>query len=72
MLNGAVIGRHCLVGAGAVVTEGNVFPDSSLIIGAPAKVVRELTAEQIAGLKRAAQGYIDRRERYKTGLVRIG
>ena len=72
VLNGAVIGRHCRVGAGAVVTEGNVFPDSSLIIGAPAKVVRELTAEQIAGLKRAAQGYIDRRERYKTGLVRIG
>jgi carbonic anhydrase/acetyltransferase-like protein (isoleucine patch superfamily) len=72
VLNGAVIGRHCLVGAGAVVTEGKVFPDNSLVLGAPAKVVRELTAEQIAGLKCAAQSYIDRRERYKTGLVRIG
>ncbi len=72
VLNGAVIGRNCLVGAGAIVTEGKVFPDNSLILGAPAKVVRELTEEQIAGLKRAAQSYVDRRERYKTSLVRIG
>ncbi|MBA5819456.1 gamma carbonic anhydrase family protein, partial [Escherichia coli] len=45
VLNGAVIGRNCLVGAGAVVTEGKTFPDNSLILGAPAKVVRELSAE---------------------------
>jgi carbonic anhydrase/acetyltransferase-like protein (isoleucine patch superfamily) len=72
VLNGAVIGRNCLVGAGAVVTEGKVFPDNSLILGAPAKVVRELSDEQISGLKRAAQSYVDRRERYKNRLVRIG
>jgi carbonic anhydrase/acetyltransferase-like protein (isoleucine patch superfamily) len=72
ILNGAVIGRNCLVGAGAVVTEGKVFPDNSLILGAPARVARQLTEEQIAGLKRAAQSYVDRRERYKTNLVRIG
>lgn len=72
VLNGAVIGRNCLVGAGAVVTEGKVFPDNSLILGAPARVARELTAEQIAGLKRAAKSYVDRREHYKANLLRIG
>jgi carbonic anhydrase/acetyltransferase-like protein (isoleucine patch superfamily) len=43
--------RNCLVGAGALVTEGKEFPDGSMIIGAPAKVVRELTPEQIEGLR---------------------
>ncbi len=48
VLNAAVIGRGCLVGAGAVVTERKVFADGTLILGAPAKVVRELTAEERA------------------------
>ena len=72
VLNGAVIGRNCLVGAGAVVTEGKVFPDNSLILGAPAKVVRELTEADIAGLKRNAQVYAERRDYFKAQLVRIG
>ena len=42
VLNGAKIGRNCIVGAGSVVTEGKEFPDNSLIIGSPAKVVRTL------------------------------
>src|SRR6266446_2475731 len=42
VLNGARIGKHCLVGAGALVTEGKEFPDHSLIVGAPARVVRSL------------------------------
>ncbi len=45
-LDAAVIGKGCLVGAGAIVTERKVFADGSLILGAPAKVVRELTAEE--------------------------
>ena len=48
VLNGAKIGRHCLVGAGALVTEGKEFPDGSMIIGSPAKVMRQLMPEQIA------------------------
>ena len=44
ILNGAKIGRNCIVGAGSVVTEGKEFPDNSLIIGSPAKVVRTLDA----------------------------
>ena len=44
VLNGAKIGKGCLVGAGALVTEGKEFPDGSMIIGSPAKVVRQLDA----------------------------
>ena len=51
VLNGAKIGRNCLVGAGALVTEGKEFPDGSMIIGSPAKAVRQLTPEQMEGLR---------------------
>ncbi len=68
VLNGAKIGRNCLVGAGSLVTEGKAFPDGSLIMGSPAKVVRQLTTEQIAGLQRAAKHYVENARRYKAGL----
>jgi len=68
VLNGAKIGRHCLVGAGSLVTEGKEFPDGSLIVGSPAKVVRQLTPEQIEGLKRTAEHYVQNAQRYKNGL----
>lgn len=71
VLNGARIGKSCLVAAGAVVTEGKEFPDGSLIIGAPAKAVRPLTPEQIAGLMRSAAGYVTNAQRFRTQLVRI-
>ncbi|MEP6873095.1 MAG: gamma carbonic anhydrase family protein [Burkholderiales bacterium] len=71
VLNGAKIGKNCLVGAGSLITEGKEFPDGSMIMGAPAKVVRELTPEQIAGLSRAAQHYVDNAKRYAAGLSRI-
>ncbi|MNG76128.1 2,3,4,5-tetrahydropyridine-2,6-dicarboxylate N-acetyltransferase [compost metagenome] len=71
VLNGAVIGKHCLVGAGAIVTEGKVFPDNSLILGAPAKVVRELSPEAIAGLQRNASDYVEKGQRYKEKLIRL-
>ncbi len=72
VLNGARIGRNCLVGAGAVVTEGKSFPDGTLIVGAPARVVRELTPEQIEGLRRGARHYVGNARRFKAGLTRIG
>ena len=72
VMNGAVIGRDCLVGAGAIVTEGKSFPDRSLIIGAPAKLVRELRDEAVAGLGRAAAGYVERGTHYRVALERIG
>ncbi|WP_342131505.1 gamma carbonic anhydrase family protein [Hydrogenophaga sp. OTU3427] len=71
VLNGAKIGKHCLVGAGALVTEGKEFPDGSMIIGSPAKAVRQLSPEQIAGLKRSAQHYVDNARRYRQGLKKL-
>ena len=71
VLNGAVIGEECLVGAGALVTEGKVFPDRSLIIGTPAKVVRQLTDEDVANLYRNAETYAKRQATYKVALKRI-
>jgi carbonic anhydrase/acetyltransferase-like protein (isoleucine patch superfamily) len=71
LLNGAVIGRGSLVGAGALVTEDKVFADGALIVGSPAGVKRQLSAEQIEGLKRIADGYVARAQRYRRQLARI-
>ena len=72
VLNGAKIGKNCLVGAGALVTEGKEFPDGSMIIGSPAKAMRQLTPEQMEGLRRSAQHYMQNAERYRKGLNKIG
>ena len=72
VLNGAKIGKGCLVGAGALVTEGKEFPDHSLIIGAPAKVARTLSEEEVARLKLSAASYVERGQRFKAQLKRIG
>jgi carbonic anhydrase/acetyltransferase-like protein (isoleucine patch superfamily) len=71
VLNGAKIGKNCLVGAGSLVTEGKEFPDGSMILGSPAKVVRQLTPEQIEGLRRSAQHYVNNKNRFKAGLKKI-
>lgn len=71
VLNGAKIGKNCLVGAGALVTEGKEFPDGSMILGSPAKAVRQLSEAQLEGLKMSAQHYIDNARRYKTGLTKL-
>ena len=72
VLNRARIGKHCLVGAGSLVTEGKEFPDGSMIMGSPAKVVRQLTPEQIEGLRKSAQHYMDNARWYQKGLKKIG
>lgn len=71
ILNGAVIGRHCLVGANSLVTEGKSFPDGSLILGAPAKARRALTAEEIAGIQASAAHYVTNAARYRQGLTSV-
>ena len=71
VLNGAVIGPDSLVGAGSLVTEGKRFPARSLILGSPAKVVRELTEKDLATLKSAADSYVRRCARYRDSLRRI-
>ena len=68
IMNSAVIGKHCIVGAGAVIPAGKVFPDRSLIVGAPAKIVRDVTDEEIAQLRWNADDYMRRQEAYKAEL----
>jgi carbonic anhydrase/acetyltransferase-like protein (isoleucine patch superfamily) len=71
VLNGAKIGRSCLVGAGALVTEGKEFPDRSLIVGAPARVIRALDEKATAEIARGADIYVKRWQRYAKGLKRV-
>lgn len=71
VLNGVKIGKGCLVGAGALVTEGKEFPDGSMIIGSPAKVVRDLSDDQKQGLLASARHYVANAQRFRTGLKKI-
>lgn len=71
VLNGAKIGKGCLVGAGALVTEGKEFPDGAMIMGSPARLVRQLPPERIEGLRRGAQAYVENARRFRTGLNRL-
>lgn len=68
VLNHARIGADCLVGARALVTEGKEFPDGVLILGSPARVVRELAPEEIARIHATNARYIERAKRYRTVL----
>ena len=72
VLNHARIGRNCLVGAHALVTEGKEFPDNSLIVGAPAKVVRTLDEAALARLAKSSAGYGRNWQRFAKGLEPIG
>ena len=72
ILNGAVIGRDCLVGAGSLVTENKTFPDRSLILGSPARAIRQMSDEDLKRAGSATASYVERRELYKENLVRIG
>ena len=68
ILNGAVIGAQCIVGAGALVTEGKVFEPRSLIVGSPARAVRQLSDEQVALLRLSAAHYAERARHYAAAL----
>jgi carbonic anhydrase/acetyltransferase-like protein (isoleucine patch superfamily) len=72
VMNGAVIGRDCLVGAGALVAEGKGFADRALILGSPARMLRELDDTQVAELRANAADYVKRQQMYKAELERIG
>ena len=71
LLNRAVIGDDCLVGAGALVTEGKSFPAGHLIVGSPARAVRALDPAQIAALRLSAAHYAHKAGDYAAGLVRV-
>jgi carbonic anhydrase/acetyltransferase-like protein (isoleucine patch superfamily) len=71
VLNGAKIGANCLVGAGALITEGKEFPDGAVILGAPAKAMRETDEKARAMIARGADVYVRRWKQYEAGLKRI-
>jgi carbonic anhydrase/acetyltransferase-like protein (isoleucine patch superfamily) len=66
VLNGAVIGRGSIVAAGALVTEGKVIPPNSLVMGIPAKVVRESGQREQAMIERGWQHYVEKGRQYRT------
>jgi carbonic anhydrase/acetyltransferase-like protein (isoleucine patch superfamily) len=71
ILNGAQIGRHCIIGAGALVTGNTIIPDGSMVLGSPAKVVRAVKPEEIEMILRVAEGYAARATRYKKELIAL-
>ncbi len=68
LLNRARIGANSLVGAGALVTEGKAFEDGQMILGSPARAIKPLTPEQIAGLRLSAETYVGNAGRYRAAL----
>jgi carbonic anhydrase/acetyltransferase-like protein (isoleucine patch superfamily) len=71
VLNNAKIGRNSIVGAGALVTEGSEFPDNSMILGSPAKVVRTLDEAAATKLRQGAEHYVKNARRFAAGLKKI-
>lgn len=69
VLNNARIGRDCLIGANALIPEGKEIPDRSLVMGSPGKVMRELTDEHIARIRRGPPEYIENWRRYVRDLT---
>ena len=69
LLNGASVGANCVVGAHSLLTEGKSYPDGVLILGAPARVVRDLDDQEIAGIRRSADIYVRNAERFRDQLA---
>jgi carbonic anhydrase/acetyltransferase-like protein (isoleucine patch superfamily) len=65
IMNNVVIGRNCIIGANTLLTEGKVIPEGSLVMGAPGKVIRQVTAEEIARVKSNADHYVENFKRYR-------
>jgi carbonic anhydrase/acetyltransferase-like protein (isoleucine patch superfamily) len=72
IMNNARIGRFCIVGANALISEGKEYPDYSLIFGAPAKLVKQIDPSAEERLRASARHYVENGRRYAAGLVKIG
>jgi carbonic anhydrase/acetyltransferase-like protein (isoleucine patch superfamily) len=66
VLNNARIGKQCIIGANALVTEGKEIPDRSLVIGSPGRVVRQLTDEEVRYVLWNAEHYVEKLKRYRS------
>lgn len=65
VLNGAQIGSNCIVGAGSLIPQNKTYPDNSLILGSPARVVRDLTADDMSANRRSAADYVSKARAFK-------
>ena len=65
ILNKTKIGKNCIIGANALVTENKVIPERSLVLGSPGKVVRQVTDEEIEYIKENARDYVENFKKYK-------
>ena len=68
ILNGTKIGKHCLIGANTLIGENKEIPDGSMVLGSPGRVVKQLTEEQQANLKKIADHYVENHQRYRRDL----
>ena len=71
LLNRSVIGKHCLIGANTLIPEGKVIPDRSLVVGAPGRIVRQLTDEEINRMARGNEHYVENWQRYREELKEL-
>jgi carbonic anhydrase/acetyltransferase-like protein (isoleucine patch superfamily) len=67
LLSGCEVGEECLIAAGTLVTEGRRIPPRSVVMGVPGKVVREITADELAQTQRIAASYLELAQRYARG-----
>lgn len=68
ILNRVKIGKNCIIGANALITEGKQFPDNVLIVGSPAKVMREVSDQEAQVLRLQAQHYVQNARRFRDQL----
>ena len=71
ILNNAVVGKQCIIGANTLIPEGKVIPDRSLVVGAPGRIVRQLTDEELARIARGNQHYVENWQRYRREMREI-
>jgi carbonic anhydrase/acetyltransferase-like protein (isoleucine patch superfamily) len=68
LLNGSIIGKQCLIGANALIPEGKVIPERSLVVGAPGRIVRQLSDEEVARIAHGTQYYVEDWQHYAREL----
>lgn len=71
VLNRAIIGKFCIIGANALVTEGMIIPDYSMVLGVPAKIVKQLPSEIEQKLIESAKHYVENAQKHKNGVFKL-
>lgn len=72
ILNRAKIGRNCIIGANSLISEGKEIPDNSLVMGAPGKVVKEVSPQQVQMIRLSALHYVENWQKHQAKLKKIG